>query len=447
MRTPPFLSLCRRDAPGQERGRNIHVLSVFSPPPSKFLRSTFSTALLHLHQHLLLASLKMSTQNNIFHTKIADGGESTATKHMVVLRFFLDRPGYDIQHSSARLWRDPPSTCTASDVSAFLVDQGIAGDGLVVEIYLDKFRSYMLLEACEADNVQFDFSSTTVQDPGVLNIRLTDTTAGSAESASGKTQLAMTPHCNTSPVGLFAFSVTVALECAGLLGKLVPNTVDPSFVLTWGPYAFWLSGILQLIVGMFEVTRNNVYGATAFMAFGSFWLANGTKLIFTSYFPADIPEEYLGDDPVGHFIRNIYIFGFACVLFKQTFIMNRLTTILIALLCALTFATSFAGWSKAFEWIQMICGWAISFFAFYMFTAELTNEVYQEEGFNMYPWHVDSSAEIFGAAGRANTLQSKATKLRLAHYETKIENAKNFQNIRTALPEEKLTVDSDVNGS
>jgi succinate-acetate transporter protein len=252
------------------------------------------------------------------------------------------------------------------------------------------------------------------------------------------------PHCNTSPVGLFAFSLTVALESADLLGKLVPNTVAPSFVLTWGPYAFFVSGLLQLIVGMFEVTRNNVYGATAFMAFGCFWLANGAKLIFTSFFPADIPDEYLVDDPVGQFIRSFYIFGFVCVLFKQTLVMNRLTTTLITLLCCLTFATSMAGWSLAFEWIQMIFGWGVSLFAFYTFTAEFTNEVYQREVFKMYPWEVDSSDEIFGAAGRSNTLQSKATKLRLAHHATQAQDAKNFQTIRTALPEKSASKSANV---
>ena len=357
----------------------------------------------------------------------ADMNAAEQQQRVVVTRFFLDRPGYDLQNSSARLWRDAPETCKASDIAAFLVDQGMMTtaqqndeDGLVVEVYLDKFHSYMLLEVCQAESIEFDFSSTSTQDPGVLNIRLTDKSIeGTGTTTSSQASTA--PHqCNTSPVGLFAFSLTVALESTHLLGELVPNSVAPSFVLTWGPYAFFVSGLLQLIVGMYEVLRNNVYGATAFMAFGCFWLANGTKIIFTSYFPADIPDELLGPDPVGNFIRNFYIFGFACVLFKQTLVMNRLTTTLITLLCCLTFVTSFTGWSIAFEWMQMIFGWMVSIFSFYTFTAEFTNEVYQREVFEMYPWHKHSSAEVFGAAGRPNTLQSKATKLRLAHAQGKI---------------------------
>ena len=324
--------------------------------------------------------------------------------------------------------------CTTSAVARFLEDQGIKDDksGIIVEIYLDKFGSYMLLEACEAANVCFDYSSASVDEPGILNLRLTDTSLEGNDG--GKAQAAMPQKCNTSPVGLFAFSLTVALESADLLGKLVPNSVDPSFVLIWGPYGFWLSGLLQLIVGIFEVTRNNVYGATAFMAFGSFWLANGTKLIFTAYFPASIPDELLGPDPVGQFIRNFYIFAFVCVLFKQTLVMNKISTSLITLLCILLFSTSLAGWVVAFEWIQMISGWMTSVFAFYVFMAEFTNEVYQREVFSMHPWVVDSSEEVFGAAGRGNSLRSKATKLRLARHSSE---AQVVQQVRTALPEKK----------
>jgi succinate-acetate transporter protein len=271
-----------------------------------------------------------------------------------------------------------------------------------------------------------------VEEPGILNIRLTDT---SSEGNGGEGNQAFTvPHyCNTSPVGLFAFSMANALQTTSLLGTLVPNAVGASFVLTYGPYGFWLCGLLQLIVGMNEVRRNNIYGATAFMAFGSFWLANGTSLIIQNYFPSEIPDELLVADPVGNFIINFYVFGFVCALLKQTLVMNKLTTTLIALLAVLILSISLTGWTVVFEWIQLIFGWIVSLVAFYVFPAEFTNEVYQREVFKMYPWTIDSSEEHFGAAGRANTLQSKATKLRLAH----IINSKSVHDIRTALPESK----------
>jgi hypothetical protein len=88
---------------------------------------------------------------------------------------------------------------------------------------------------------------------------------------------------------------------------------------------------------------------------------------------------------------------------------------LIALLSVFLLATSFGGWSEEIEWIQMIFGWIVSVFAFYVFTAEFTNEVYHREVLKMYPWtETTSHDEVFGAAGRNNSLKTKVQQLRTA---------------------------------
>jgi len=286
---------------------------------------------------------------------------------------------------------------------------------MLVEILLDKFGSFMLLEACGESAIKFDFSEAFVSNPGILNIRLTDLNEIFNDTNTIKARPPPKQRCNTSPVGLFAFSLTVALDNLDLLGKLVGGSVDASFLLTFGPYAFFVSGLLQLLVGLNEISRNNVYGATAFMAFGCFWLANGTKLILLTYFPDEISDEQLlGTSEVADFVREFYIFMFACALFKQTLVMNKLTTGLISVLILYLVSASVAGWSEAFSWIKMILGWVLSLYAFFLFFAELTNEVYQREVINLFPWNEDSPGEAFGAAGRANTLQHKAIDLRTA---------------------------------
>ena len=367
-----------------------------------------------------MESVSSSNSTPVVHcVRFVSDANGTEATRKVLVKYYLDRPGYDLSHSSARLWDAPPATCTAEDIAEFLDLQGIKlmdDMSTLVEIHLDRFKTFMLLESCKTSKIVFDFSGTSSVEPGVLNIRLTDLVSGGEqvnEERSGGFSI-----CNTSPVGLFVFSLTVIMETADLFGKLVPGTVDPSFVLTWGPYAFWSSGLLQLIVGILEVFRNNVYGATAFMAFGSFWLANGTKLILKAYFPEQIPDHFLGSDAVGGFIRNLYIFGFACVLFKQTLTMNKLSSTLIGLLMILMLSTSIAGWSLAFQWIQLIAGTAVSLWAFFAFTCEFTNEVYHREVFNLYPWTKPSSdkefGQVFAAAGRWNTLYNHAVALRSA---------------------------------
>jgi uncharacterized protein len=359
---------------------------------------------------------------NQTHVVIANGG----SKHLVVVRYYLDRAGYDLHNSSSRFWKDPPAVATPGDIADFLDQQSIKRKDdakMLVEVFLDKFGSFMLLEVCAANNVSFDFGSAIPENPGILNIRLTDlselTTQQNATTATAAAAGNHRQHCNTSPVGLFAFSMTVALDSLNLLRKLVEGSVDASFWLTWGPYAFFVSGLLQFVVGLNEITRNNVWGATAFLAFGCFWMANGLKIILLTYFSDGIDVKYLPasgtiTNGADTFVREFMIMIFAFVLLKQTFIMNKLTTGMISTLIAYLFAASLGGWYEAAEWIKMILGFVLALYALFLFYAELTNEVYHREVVCLYPWNVNSTIEAFGAAGRTNTLQTKAVDLRTA---------------------------------
>lgn len=40
----------------------------------------------------------------------------------------------------------------------------------------------------------------------------------------------------------------------------------------WG-FGMFYGGLVQLLVGMWEVKRNNVFGATAFTSYGAFWMS------------------------------------------------------------------------------------------------------------------------------------------------------------------------------
>jgi hypothetical protein len=372
-------------------------------------------------------------------------------RRMVVVRYYLDRPGYGLHNSTARIWFHPPAACKPAHVRDFLLQQGIlALQGLLVEIYLDKFESFMMLEACEASFVEWNFSNTTPRKPGVLNIRLTDLVQAEQEehfvdSSHGSSNIngkkspvhphlqpqrspavapAASAQANTTPIGLFSFSMMVGLETIALMSRLLPNSTDPRFVLTWGPYMYFVGGLLQVITGIFQVLRGNIYGATAFLGFGCFWFSNGVIQILENHFSdpgsrADVLLE--SDDPVGFFLRNMYIFGFCCVLLKQTFVMNRLSSALITLLCVKVGAGAFTGWSREMQWVQLVFGWLTSAFAFYVFTVELTNQMYHREVFKVYKWCDKSSPEeVFGAMGRTGTLHSRAARLRQASYNPRI---------------------------
>jgi succinate-acetate transporter protein len=354
---------------------------------------------------------------------IATTGSSTVER-LVVMRYYLDRPGYNITNSSSRIWVNPPKETSPADIAFFLHDQGIKSKDdtrLLVELYLDEFHSYMLLEVCAEHMIHFDFTSTTSKKPGTLDIRLTDLNEIMSTGGKGTKDgaSAIVPRCNTSPVGLFAFSMTVGLDALNVLRKLLDddNKIDPSFLLVWGPYAFFVSGVIQFVVGLNEISRNNIYGATAFLAFGCFWMANGAAIILNTYFPDEIPDNIrysTSSNAPDTFLREFYIALFACALFKQTLIMNKVTTGLIATLITYLLASSLGGWNDVFLWMKCALGFILSLNGLFLFYAELTNEVYQRTVINLYPWTQNSSVEAFGAAGRENTLQVKAVDLRIA---------------------------------
>ncbi|KAL7567959.1 hypothetical protein ACA910_019669 [Epithemia clementina (nom. ined.)] len=364
-------------------------------------------------------------------------GSNSSSKEiirMAVIRYFLDRPGYDLRHSAARIWFHPPAICTPNDVRQFLDQQKIAMNGLLVEIFLDKFKSFMMLDAIEAGFIEWDFSDSSPSDPAILNVRLTDIendqqydntnlqsmVQGSSTRGAAAKETSGSMIANTGPIGLFAFSIVTGLETAALANKLIPGSVQDSYILVWGPYGFFVGGLLQLLVGIFEVFRNNIYGAVAFQTFGCIWLSNGLSSILQTHFSAeDTPAYELlgGSDPWFHFVRVMFIFAFCCVLEIQTWTMNKLSSILVGILCVKLFFHAITPWSLAAEWIDFIVGWILACFAFYVFLVEFTNQVYQRTVLQMYKWSEEHSPEeLFGAAGRIGTLNSKAARLRQANF-------------------------------
>jgi GPR1/FUN34/yaaH family len=242
---------------------------------------------------------------------------------LVAVRYFLDRPGYGLHNSAVRLWFHPPGPrCTCQQVRTFLLEHQIALPGLLVEVYLDQFGAYMMLDACEISNIEWDFSRTDARtnNPGLLDIRLTEVVLVEDDDNNKEQQdeisdkevvqkisvwrapLEKAQHhqhattdeanhhhspllqlANVTPSGLFAFAMMVGLETTYLLERLVPGTVTNAFLLTWGPYMFFSGGLVQILVALLQVARNNVYGATAFFGFGGFWLSFGTLTILKTY--------------------------------------------------------------------------------------------------------------------------------------------------------------------
>jgi succinate-acetate transporter protein len=72
---------------------------------------------------------------------------------------------------------------------------------------------------------------------------------------------------NPAPLGLFAFGLTTLMLNLVNAGAVERDTT--ALVLAYG---IFFGGLCQLIAGMWEFAKSNTFGATAFSAYGAFWM-------------------------------------------------------------------------------------------------------------------------------------------------------------------------------
>ena len=83
--------------------------------------------------------------------------------------------------------------------------------------------------------------------------------------------IAASPIADPAPLGLAAFALTTFLLSAANAHWMNGNSTGDA----WLGYAFAYGGLAQLLAGMWEFKNRNVFGATAFSTYGSFWIGLG----------------------------------------------------------------------------------------------------------------------------------------------------------------------------
>jgi hypothetical protein len=113
-----------------------------------------------------------------------------------------------------------------------------------------------------------------------------DPTAGrvaiSRELASEQVRLIADP----APLGLAAFALTTFLLSLANAG-FMPASAEP---IVFG-VALAYGGIAQMLAGMWEFRKGNVFGATVFTSYGAFWLSFWA---YVTFFAAKVPAEEHG---------------------------------------------------------------------------------------------------------------------------------------------------------
>ena len=97
-----------------------------------------------------------------------------------------------------------------------------------------------------------------------------DRITAAGERAPAVQTAAASPIADPAPLGLAAFALTTFLLSAANAGWMTKATGS-----AWLGYALAYGGTVQLLAGMWEFRNKNVFGATAFVSYGGFWLGLG----------------------------------------------------------------------------------------------------------------------------------------------------------------------------
>ena len=75
-----------------------------------------------------------------------------------------------------------------------------------------------------------------------------------------------TKHADPSALGLFGLAVVTLVASSQKLGL----TTGLSYLIPW---VIFLGAVAQIVAGLLDYKKLNIFGATAFLAYGLFWLA------------------------------------------------------------------------------------------------------------------------------------------------------------------------------
>lgn len=172
---------------------------------------------------------------------------------------------------------------------------------------------------------------------------------------------------NPSPLGLLGFGMTTLLLNIHNAGIMPLSIV----IVAMG---FALGGAAQIIAGIMEFKKNNLFGATAFTAYGFFWWS--LIMIWINPFASIAAAD---DVSMGFYLL---IWGiFTAAMFVGTLTHNRalqavfLTLTLLFFLLAIGDFASSAIIKNIAGWVGIICG----FSAIYASLAQVINNEYGRE--------------------------------------------------------------------
>ena len=173
-------------------------------------------------------------------------------------------------------------------------------------------------------------------------------------------------------LGLFGLALVTLVASSQKLGM----TEGVSYLVPW---AIFLGGIAQIIASTFDFKHNNLFGATAFAAYGLFWvsMAAGWLInmgVFGEALASGTDVKQLGFVFIGYLLLSI-------VLTISALKMSKVMFVLMVFICILflTLAMDSLGmghiWHTMAAWVEL----TISILSFYALGAKYLNSFFGKE--------------------------------------------------------------------
>jgi succinate-acetate transporter protein len=172
---------------------------------------------------------------------------------------------------------------------------------------------------------------------------------------------------NPAPLGLLGFGMTTVLLNLHNAGVYELN----SMIIGMG---IFVGGIAQIIAGIQEWKKNNTFGATAFTAYGSFWIS----LVTIWLLPRTSFGEGLKSDEVSMGWYLLMWGIFTAFMFIGTLRLNRALQVVFGSLVILFLLLSIGDFTgiKTIKVVAGIEGILCGLSAMYACAAQILNEVY-----------------------------------------------------------------------
>ncbi|QIK54920.1 hypothetical protein G7051_11455 [Dysgonomonas sp. HDW5B] len=176
-------------------------------------------------------------------------------------------------------------------------------------------------------------------------------------------------------LGLFGLAIVTLVASS----QKMELTSGLSLVLPW---AIFLGGIAQLIASLFDFKHNNLFGATAFSAYGLFWIGMAMSWLiklgcFGDTLAQAVDVKQLGFVFVGYMILTIVFTISGLKMSKAMFVLLLLIVVLFLGLALDSFGCGHV-WHAVAAYAEL----AISLLTFYVLAAKYLNSFF---GKNIVP--------------------------------------------------------------